>query len=387
LIYLDNSATTELDPRVAEKMQQFREGSFANAGSVHQSGQRSRVELENAREAIATIIGAEPKEIIFTSGGTEANNYALKGYAFKVKSESGVWPHIITDRGEHHAVLHPVEFLASVGALVHYLEVDKEGRVSMEALCAFLASLPGAIPRPLVSIMHANNETGSINLIRELAEIAYERGALIHTDAVQSFGKLSCNVKELGVDMMTLSAHKIHGPKGIGALYVNKELELESLIHGGAQERDRRGGTEPVELVIGFAEAIRISKEEREETTAQIGALKDHLRKLLSSIDGIHFVTPENGALPNILNISFDDAAQLDGEGLIVGMDIRGIAVSNGSACTSGSMQPSHVLLAMNYPPEQAKAAVRFSLSRFTTQKEIEKAAKAMRDVVEKMRG
>ena len=368
-------------------MQQFREGSFANAGSVHQSGQRARVELENAREAIATIIGAESKEVIFTSGGTEANNYALKGYAFKVKSESGVWPHIITDRGEHHAVLHPVEFLVSVGALIHYLEVDKEGRVSMETLRAFLAFLPGDISRPLVSIMHANNETGSINPIQELAEIAHERGALIHTDAVQSFGKLSCNVKELGVDMMTLSAHKIHGPKGIGALYVNKELELESLIHGGVQERDRRGGTEPVELVIGFAEAIRISEEEREETTAQIGALKDHLRKLLSSIDGIHFVTPENEALPNILNISFDDAAQLDGEGLIVGMDIRGIAVSNGSACTSGSIQPSHVLLAMNYPPEQAKAAVRFSLSKFTTQEEIEKAAEAMGEVLEKMRG
>ena len=367
-------------------MQRFHERSFANAGSVHQLGQRARVELENAHEAIATTLGAEPKEVIFTSGGTEANNYALKGYAFKVKAESGTWPHIITNRAEHHAILHPVEFLATLGVPVHYLEVDQEGRVSIEALRTLLSSLPDNLPPPLISIMHANNETGSINPISELAEVAHTHGAIIHTDAVQSFGKLSSLVSQLSVDMMTLSAHKIHGPKGVGALYVNKELELESLIHGGSQERDRRGGTEPVELIVGFTEAAQTANAEREATVTAMTALKNHLHRLLSTIDGIHFITPEKDALPNILNITFEDAAQLDGEGLIVGMDIRGVAVSNGSACTSGSMQPSHVLLAMGYPPEQAKAAIRFSLSKFTTEKEVEEGAECTAEVLKEMR-
>ncbi len=367
-------------------MNRFREANYANPGSVHQSGQRARVALEEAREEIAAIIGAEPKEVVFTSGGTEANNHALKGYAFGVRQTTGEWPAIITDRTEHHAILHPAEFLASFGVPLHYISTDSEGRIAPECLRQLLTTLPEQQALPLVSIMHANNETGTINPIRELAEVAREHGARFHTDAVQSFGKLSCNVRESGVDLMTLSAHKIHGPKGIGLLYINKELELASLIHGGAQERDRRGGTEPVELTIGFAEAARIAEERKEESVEGMEALKDRLRNRLAAIEGIRFVTPDRDALPNILNITFDDADRLDGEGLIVGMDIRGVAVSNGSACTSGSMQPSHVLSAMGYPAAQAKAAVRFSLSRFTTPEEIDRAATAMEEVVEKMR-
>lgn len=386
MVYLDNSATTPLDPRVTERMDRFRAASFANAGSVHQGGQRARVELELCRERIAALIGAEPKEIVFTGGGTEANNLALKGYAFRTRSERGEWPALITDRTEHHAVLHPAEFLASLGLPVHYVEVDRAGRVTPDALRTLLSSLPPDVP-PLVSIMHANNETGTINPVADLAETAHAAGAIFHTDAVQSFGKLDCSVRNLGADMMTISAHKIYGPKGIGALYVNKEVELEPLMHGGAQERNRRGGTEPVELIAGFAEAAAIAAQERESDTARIEGLKRELRERLSGIEGIRFVTPEEDALSTILNVTFDDAAALDGEGLIVGMDLKGIAVSNGSACTSGSMQPSHVLLAMGYPAAQAKGAVRFSPGRFTTSEDIVCAADGLRDVVGRMRG
>lgn len=364
----------------------FRGRSFANPGSVHQGGQRARVELETAREEVAELLGAEPKEIVFTSGGTEANNYALKGYAFGVRSRSGAWPTIVTDRAEHHAVLHPAAFLQSLGVPVTWVDLDREGRVTPPALRSRLPERSDDVP-PLVSIMHANNETGTINPIAGLAAISHDAGAVIHTDAVQSLGKVDCDVRALGVDMMTISAHKIHGPKGIGALYVRKEVELESLVHGGAQERNRRGGTEPVELVLGFAEALRVAIEERETNAARMTTLKRELLERLTAIEGVVVVTSEENALPNIVNITFDDAANLDGEGLIVGMDLRGIAVSNGSACTSGSMQPSHVLLAMGYPPEQARAAVRFSFSRFTTQEEIARAAVAMAEVVGRMRG
>jgi len=385
VIYLDNSATTPLDPDVVRKMNAYRDRNFANAGSVHQLGQRARVEMELARDAIVGILKAEPRELIFTSGGTEANNHALKGYAFRIHQETGSWPPILTNSIEHHAVLHPVAFLARFGVPVHYVPVDREGRVLPEALKQTLAGLPPGSP-PLVSIMYANNEVGTVNPVAELAGTVHEAGGLFHVDAVQAFGKLPVDVSALGVDMMTISAHKIHGPKGVGALYVNRELELESLMHGGAQERDRRGGTEPVELMVGFAEAARIGARECEAAVAYMVGLREALWGELSSIDGIVRVTAEESTLPNILNVTFEDAADLDGEGLIVGMDLRGFAVSNGSACTSGSMQPSHVLLGMGYPPAQARSAVRFSLSRFNSKDGVLKAADALREVVAAMR-
>jgi cysteine desulfurase len=380
MIYLDNSATTPLAPEVGERMSRWRSESFANASSAHRGGQRARVELEDARERMAAAIGAEPKEIIFTSGGTESNNYALKGYAFKMRAKHGAWPAIVTARSEHHAILHPTEFLEGIGAPIIFLDVDAEGRLHPEGLREALRAIPAG-PPPLVTVMHANNETGTINPIAALAAAAHEMGALFHTDAVQSFGKLDLRGGELGADMISISAHKIHGPKGIGALYVNKEIELESLMHGGAQERNRRGGTEAVELVVGFDEATALALDRRAESVAHMTSLSTLLRSLLSGIEGIRFVTPATDALPNIVNVTFDDASQLDGEALIVGMDLRGIAVSNGSACTSGSLQPSHVLSAMGYPPEQAKAAVRFSLSRYNTEEEIRAAAEALAEV------
>jgi cysteine desulfurase len=385
MIYLDNSATTPLAPEVAERMNLFRAASFANASSVHRGGQLARVELEEAREHIAGMIGAEPKEIVFTSGGTEADNYALKGYALKLFADREQWPTIITARNEHHAVLHPAEFLSRLGATVIYLDVDAEGRVLPERLRSVVERLPAGEPF-LVSIMHANNETGTINSISELAAITHEAGGVLHSDAVQTFGKLPLNVVLLGADMLSISAHKIHGPKGIGALYINREIELEPLMHGGAQERARRGGTESVELAVGFDEAALLAGRGLQENLLRMEQLGRQLRSLLGTIDGLRFVTPDRDALPNIVNVTFDDASRLDGEALIVGMDLEGIAVSNGSACTSGSIQPSHVLLAMGLPPEQAKGAVRFSLSRYTTEEEIERGVEALRMVVERMR-
>ncbi len=385
MIYLDNSATTRLAPEVIARMDAFRAMSFANASSVHRGGQVARVELEAIREHIATILGAEPKEIVFTSSGTEANNLALKGYAWKIKSEQGEWPTLITARNEHHAILHPADFLAPLGVLVQYVEVDEDGRIQPDRLRKVLQNLDFKVP-PLVSVMHGNNETGTINPITDLAEITHEAGGVFHTDAVQTFGKLPLRMGELGTDMMTISAHKIHGPKGIGALYINKEVELEPLIHGGSQERDRRGGTEPVELVVGFDEAIRLALGNLEEHQEQFRKLNRLLREELEKIEGIRFNSPSEKSLPNILNVTFEDAAMLDGEALIVGMDLQGVAVSNGSACTSGSIQPSHVLSAMGLPPEQAKAAVRFSMSRYTTEEEIRKGAEALHAVVGRMR-
>lgn len=386
MIYLDNSATTKLAPEVIERMSWWREGSFANASSVHRPGQQARVVVEVARETIAHFIGAEPKEVVFTSGGTESNNWALKGHAFRHWRDSGAWPAMLIPRTEHHAILEPAGYLESLGAPLIHLPIDRDGRVHPDALRSALESAPRDVP-PLVSVMHANNETGVINPIRDLVSVAHEHGALFHSDAVQSFGKIDARVDTLGVDMMTMSAHKLHGPKGIGALYVNKAVELDPLIHGGSQERNRRGGTEPVELIVGFEQCVALlTAERRDGYGATMRRLSDRLRDRLYALDGIHVVTPAHGALPNIVSITFDDAATLDGEGVIVGMDLEGVAVSNGAACTSGSIQPSHVLSAMGLPDAQAKVAVRFSLSRYTTEDEIDGAVDALNKVLARMR-
>ncbi|MBK8912764.1 MAG: cysteine desulfurase [Chlorobi bacterium] len=385
--YLDNSATTPLAPEVIQRMEEVRARTQANASSVHRSGQMARVILEESRQQIAEIIGAEPKEIIFTSGGTEANNLALKGIALRQKADRGVWPTFFVPRTEHHAVLHPAQFLAQIGAPIRMLGVNNEGRTEPQELRDALAEAGGSNACPVVSVMHANNETGTLNPIAELAEITHQAGGVFHTDAVQTFGKLPLNVRDTGVDMATFSAHKIHGPKGIGALYLRKEIELEPLIHGGAQERNRRGGTESPELAAGFATAARLCASQLEQSAALFRQLNNELRELLQSIPDLRIITPANGVLPNIVNATFADAERLDGEGLIVGMDLAGIAVSNGSACASGSQQPSHVLLAMGLPAAQARAAVRFSFSRLTTPHDVQAAAAALREVVQRQRG
>ena len=383
MIYLDHSATTPIDSRVEAVMERLRREVSGNPGSVHRVGQRARVQLESDREVLGRILGAEPREIIFTGGGTEANNLALKGYALRARSDSGEWPTIVTARTEHHAILHPVEWLASLGCDVRYVDLDPVGRVDPERFARLVERLS---PPFLVTLMHGNNETGVVHPVAQLARITHQQGGVFHTDAVQSFGKLPIEEVAGVVDMLSISAHKIGGPRGVGMLYVRRDVELEPLHHGGAQERDRRAGTEPVDLIAGMAEAARLAVEGMEERMGEVARLREDLRRRLSTIRGIRFVTPEEEVLPTILNVTFEDAGELDGEGLIVGMDIRGVAVSNGSACTSGSMQPSHVLKGIGYPDAMASSAVRFSLGTTTTDDDIRLAANALADVLHTMR-
>lgn len=381
--YLDHAATSPLLPSVAELLADDRIRSLANAGSVHRAGQRARARLDTDREVFCAELGAEPREIVFTSSGTEANNLAIKGFAMRVRRETDEWPTIVTDGAEHHAVLHPVEYLEELGAPVVRVPVDRVGRVTVDAVRNAIDDLSGPF---LVSIMHANNEVGTINPIGAIAAVVHEHGGVMHSDAVQSFGKMTIAPKDLGIDLLSISAHKIGGPRGIGALYAERTIEFDPQLHGGSQERDRRAGTEPVDLVAGFAEALRYWREHRSEIAGRLDRLRTRLLSGLRTIDGVIVTTPSDDALSTILNITFSDAEHLDGEGLIVGMDIRGIAVSNGSACTSGSMQPSHVLASMGYPPAQSRAVVRFSTGWSTTEEDVDRGVEGMREVVGGMR-
>ncbi len=383
MIYLDNSATTRLDDHVLEAMLPWLRENYGNASSVYSLGRTARVAVENAREELAHCIGAHPAEFFFTSGGTESNNTVLKSAC----RESGLTKRLAVSATEHHAVLHPAEELYRDGVRLIPLPVDEQGSVLLE-------SIPALNDRStLLSIMHANNETGVVQPLRAVRDVAPD--AYFHTDAVQTFGKIPFDVKALGVDFATLSAHKIHGPKGVGALFIRKGIDFKAHQHGGAQERNRRAGTEPVALIVGFQAAARAAVKEMESRFATMQARKQLLRTLLTeTIPNIRFNTPsEDGlpnmtgsALPNIVNISFLDAERLDGEAILQAMDMRGVAVSNGSACVSGSLQPSHVLKAMNRPDAEAKAAVRFSVSKDTTEEEIRTAVDVLSEILSAMR-
>ncbi len=383
MIYLDNSATTRLDDHVLEAMLPWLRENYGNASSVYSLGRTARVAVENAREELAHCIGAHPAEFFFTSGGTESNNTVLKSACH----ESGLTKRLAVSATEHHAVLHPAEELHRDGVALIPLPVDEQGSVMLE-------SIPLLNDRStLLSIMHANNETGVVQPLRAVRDVAPD--AYFHTDAVQTFGKIPFDVKVLGVDFATLSAHKIHGPKGVGALFIRKGIDFKAHQHGGAQERNRRAGTEPVALIVGFQAAARAAVKEMESRFATMQARKQLLRTLLTeTIPNIRFNTPsEDGlpnmtgsALPNIVNISFLDAERLDGEAILQAMDMRGVAVSNGSACVSGSLQPSHVLKAMNRPDAEAKAAVRFSVSKDTTEEEIRTAVDVLSEILSAMR-
>jgi cysteine desulfurase len=375
MIYLDNSATTRLDDHVLEAMLPWLREEYGNASSVYALGRKARVAVENAREEIAHLIGAHPAELIFTSGGTESNNTVLKSAC----RESALVKRVVVGATEHHAVLHPADELHREGVTMAILPVDEQGFVRIADVPAFNDVLT------LISLMHANNETGaiqSLSMLRQAAPAAY-----IHTDAVQTFGKIPFNVKALGVDFATFSAHKIHGPKGVGALFIRKGIDFKAHQHGGAQERNRRAGTEPVALIVGFQAAARAAIGEIERRAAQMSAQTQILRRLLTEhLPNIRLNTPTENALPNIVNISFLDAERLDGEAILQAMDMRGVAVSNGSACVSGSVQPSHVLVAMQRPDAEAKAAVRFSVSKDTTDAEVRSAVAYLVEIVEGMR-
>lgn len=375
MVYLDNSATTAVDEDVLEIMLPWFREQYGNASSIYSIGRKARVVIEEARTTIASLINAHPAEIIFTSGGTESNNTILKSCIY----ESGLVDRIAVGSTEHHAVLHPIEQLHSEGKETGILSVNSAGCIDLEKLSEWNK------PRTLISIMHANNETGIVQSLKEVR--GFCNNTLFHSDAVQSFGKIPFNVEENGVDFATFSAHKIHGPKGIGAMYIRKGIDFKAHQQGGGQERNRRAGTEATALIVGFAYAAKKAHEEMEKRASVMKERTRLLRSLLQDINGIRFNTPEDNVLPSILNVSFEDAEKLDGEAIIQSLDIHGIAASNGSACVSGSMQPSHVLMAMGRSKAESKAAVRFSVSKDTTEDDIRKASEALHDVISSLRG
>lgn len=372
MIYLDNSATTHVDESVVEAMLPWLRENYGNASSIYQLGRQARVAIEYAREEIASLIGAHPAELIFTSGGTESNNTVLKSCT----SESNLSDEVLYSAIEHHAVIHPAKELSHQKIRISALPVDDKGIFNLDEFAGRKTS-----KRTLLSVMHANNETGMIQPLEKIRAIAPD--ALIHTDAVQSFGKIPVNMYELGMDFASFSAHKIHGPKGVGALFIRKGIDFKAHQQGGGQERNRRAGTESPALIVGFQTAARQAVREMEARTAAMKSAVTLLRELLiQTIPSIRINTSLENSLPNILNVSFLDAKTLDGEAILQSLDIHGIAASNGSACVSGSLQPSHVLSAMGRSDAEAKAAVRFSVSKDTTEQDIRIAANALAEVM-----
>jgi cysteine desulfurase len=365
-IYMDYAATTPVDPRVVEAMRPFFDQRFGNAGSVHQFGQEARGAVDVARAEVAALIGAQPREIVFTSGATEANNAALFGAVYAEGTRPPEARHLITAATEHHAVLEPCRALAARGVPVTVLPVDGHGLVD-----------PGAVRRAirpetvLISIMHGNNEIGTLGAVAEIAAIAREHGVLMHTDATQSAGIMPVDVRALGVDLLSLSAHKRYGPKGAGALFVRTGVVLAPLLLGGSQERGWRAGTENVPALVGFGAAARIAHAEMAGEAARLAVLRDRLAEGLGAIPGARLNGHPAPArrLPGIVNVSFADA---DSESLLLALDLEGIGASSGSACTSGSLEPSHVISALGLPDGFAAGTLRFSLGRWTTADDIE---------------
>lgn len=375
MIYLDNSATTALDEAVLEEMLPWLRSEYGNASSIYALGRRARVAVEKARSEIASLVNAHPAEITFTSGGTESNNSILMSAC----RGSGLVDRVVVGSIEHHAVLAPSEELARQGFGHHRSGVDAEGRYQPDEIASFNDA------RTLISLMHANNETGAIQPLERIRAVAPD--ALVHTDAVQTLGKIPVDMQQLGVDFASFSAHKIHGPKGVGAMFIRKGIDFKAHQVGGGQERNRRAGTEPVALIVGFAAALRRCVAEMDARAAHMRACIDYARVAISDrIPDVRVNTPESASLPNILNVSFRDADQLDGESILQLMDIKGIAVSNGSACVSGSLQPSHVLSAMGRSAAESRAAVRISVAHTTTMDDVVTAVDALAIILHDLR-
>ena len=377
MIYLDNAATTKTAPEVVEAMLPYFGEIYGNPSSVYELAQTTKSAVTAAREEIASVIGARAQDIYFTAGGTEADNWAIKA-AYEAYSSKG--NHIITTKIEHHAVLHTCEYLEKYhGAKVTYLDVDENGLVRPEDLEA--AITPETI---LISIMFANNEIGTIEPVSEIGRIAREHGILFHTDAVQAFGQVPIQVDEMNIDMLSSSAHKINGPKGIGFLYIRKGVKIRSFIHGGAQERKRRAGTENVPGIVGYGRAAKLAAETMEERTAKERELRDYLiGRILDEIPYVRLNGDRQRRLPNIVNVSF---RFIGGESLLIMLDMEGICASSGSACTSGSLDPSHVLLAIGLPHEIAHGSLRMTLSAENTKEEMDTVVEKLKEIVEKLR-
>ncbi|NLW47817.1 MAG: cysteine desulfurase NifS [Firmicutes bacterium] len=376
-IYLDHAATTPVDPRVLEAILPYLGEHFANPSSIHSFGRENRKVIKDARAVIAGEIGAaEPSEIIFTGSGSESDNMALRGIAAAYRNRGN---QIITSAIEHHAVYDTCKALEKEGFELTIVPVNREGIVNPDDLINALTNRT-----ILVSIMHANNEVGTIQPIATIGKLLRERNILFHTDAVQTVGSIPVNVKELSVDLLSMSAHKFYGPKGVGALYVRKGVKLVPLIYGGGQEHNRRAGTENVAGIVGMAKALSLANSELEQNMTRISALRDYLiDNLLSGFEHVRLNGDRNRRLPGNVNFSFEF---LEGESLLLNLDLKGIAASSGSACTSGSLEPSHVLLAMGICHEIAHGSLRLTLGKSTTKEEIDYLLEVLPEIVTKLR-
>jgi cysteine desulfurase len=372
-VYLDNGATTRVDDEVLKAMLPYFNKKYGNASSLHQFGVEAKEAMDKARAIIAKKLNAEPEEIIFTSGGTESDNLAIKGIAYNNKNKGN---HIITTKIEHHAVLNSCKQLEKEGFKVTYLDVDKDGLVKLEELKKAISD-----KTILVSINHANNEIGTIQDLETISKICKESDIYLHSDAVQSFTKVPIDVKKVNIDLISMSSHKIHGPKGIGALFIKKGVKIKKLADGGDHEFKIRAGTENIPGIVGFAKAVEMIKE---KDINQMTELRDYLiNRIIKEIPDVKLNGHKEKRLCNNVNISFK---YIEGESLLLHLDIKGIAVSTGSACSSKSLEPSHVLLAIGLSHEIAHGSIRFTLSKYTTKQEIDYTIKNLKDIVKNLR-
>jgi len=376
IIYFDNNATTPVHPEVFKAMEPFYKDEYGNASSLHAKGRVARHQVDDARHLIATLLGASDEDVIFTSGGTESDNIAIKGV---VLANSAKGNHIITSRTEHPAVLSTCKFLEKNGCKVTYLGVDKYGMVSPVDVKKAITD-----KTVLITIMHANNETGTINPIKEIGQIAKENKIIFHTDTVQSFGKLNVDVNEMNIDLLSISAHKIHGPKGVGALYIRKGVKITPFSHGGHHERSLRAGTENVPGIVGFAKAVELITTNRDKKNKALSALRDRLHNgITKAIEDVYLNGHQTQRLPGTVNLSFKF---IEGESIMLNLDMQGICVSTGSACTSGTLEPSHVLTAMGLAPEIAQGSIRFSLGDQNTAEEVDYCISILPEIVKRLR-
>jgi cysteine desulfurase len=376
-VYLDYNATTPMAPEVVDQVVAATRDLFGNASSVHHFGQQAKAALDEARSSIAALVGGDPSEVVFTSGGTEADNMAIRGAA--EAAEHTGRRHLVASAIEHEAVLNTLKALARRGWKTTLVPVDQSGIVSVDRVREALAD-----DTALVSVMHANNEIGTIQPIAEIAAAAHERGALMHTDAVQSAGKIPVDVRTLGVDLLALSAHKLNGPKGAGALWIRRGTRMQPILTGGKHERSRRAGTENVPGIVGFGTAARLARSKMTAEASRLAALRDRLENsVLASVPGSAINGARDRRVPNTTNISFD---RVEAESLLIALDLEGIAVSTGSACSSGTLEPSHVLRAMGFPPHRTQNSLRFSLGLFSTDADIDRVLAVLPGLVDKLR-
>jgi len=384
-VYFDYNATTPVEPEVLDAMLPYFSGEFGNAASIHTPGQRARGAVETAREQVAALIGARAQEIVFTSGGTESDNHAVFGVVVQAflpvptSKNPDPSPHIITTAIEHEAVLNACQALEKSGVRVTFLAANREGQIDLDELRQ--AVRPETV---LITVMHANNELGTVQPLEEVGRIAKERDIYFHTDAVQSAGKVPIEVNQLGVDLLSLSAHKFYGPKGIGALYIRGGTRLRQLLYGGHHQRGFRPGTENVAGIVGLGKAAEIARESLAADARRVSTLRDKLEQgLLARVPHARVNGGASSRTPNTTNLVFPG---IEGEALLIALDLKGLACSTGAACSSGAVEPSHVLTAIGLPPEEARASLRFSLGRHTTEQEIDFALQVVPSAVEQLR-